>query len=121
MEITNKDIGGTHTKPFDFTKTAWVQPFRSHETLSFEARFDPGEDLRGAIGFNIDLNADLSINLSWTAQEIDDEVEGSISGAMVVPRDATRGWTGLRVNNDDPIDADWTEMGWTVVNGQAPA
>lgn len=118
MEVTNVDIGGHHTRTFDFTKSTWVHPFHSHDGISFDAPFG-GNSVHGVISFSVDLNPDLSINLSWTAQEIDDEVESQLGSSMVVGRDGTGSWRGLTVSNDDPIDADWTTMAWTVHNGQA--
>jgi len=123
MEITNKQLAacGTCTTIFDLTKTVWVHPFHSHDSMDFEARFDPGKDVRGYINFSVDLGADLAVTVKWGAQEIDDEVEGTENGAMVVQKDQAAGWQGLVVSNDDPIDADWTKMSWTVWNKQAGA
>lgn len=123
MEITNVQLAacGTCTTVFDLTKTVWVHPFHSHDSMNFEARFDPDKDVRGYISFSIDLAADLSVTVKWGAQEIDDEVESTEDGAMVVQKDQAADWQGLVVSNDDFIDADWTKMSWTVRNKQAGA
>ena len=51
----------------------------------------------------------------------DDEIEGEVKGGYDVAKDGTLGWSGLRVVNDDPIDADWTDMSFTITNGLANA
>ena len=100
---------------FTGSKSVRVQPFHSHEHVDFGG----GDTPRGQIGFDIDLNADLSITVSWAAQEIDDEVEGTINGGHNVGKDGTLNWTGLVVVNDDPIDNDATTMDFTITNAQA--
>jgi len=99
------------------SKSVRVHPFHSHEHLDFGG----GDTPRGQIGFDIDLNADLSIKVSWTAQEIDDEVEGTITGGAPVAKDGGLNWHGLVVVNDDPIDNDATTMSFTITNGRANA
>jgi hypothetical protein len=100
--------------PFFATSTVHLHPFHSHEHVDFEGSHSP----HGKIMFDVDLNADLSINVSWTAQEIDDEVEGQVLGGSMVGKDAALGWNGLKVVNDDPIDSDWTEMNFQISNDQ---
>ncbi|HXI71883.1 MAG TPA: hypothetical protein VNN22_16125 [Verrucomicrobiae bacterium] len=94
------------------TRSVRLNPFNSRDFLGFDGSGEP----RGHILFDIRLNADLSITVSWTAQEIDDEVEGEIKGGYTIPKDGTLNWSGLRVSNDDPIDADWTDMNFTIHN-----
>lgn len=120
MEITNKSIAASSPTGSDQTKTVWLHPFHSHESISFEQRYSANDpEPRGAITFDLNLNADLSVNVTWTAQEIDDEVECELKGAFKVDRDRWQSFTGLCVSNDDPIDADWTTMEWTMTNAQA--
>ena len=97
------------------TKSAQVHPFHSHEHLDFGG----GDTPRGQIGFDIDLNADLSVTVSWSAQEVDDEVEGTVNGGASVAKNGSLNWSGLRVVNDDPIDNDATTMSFTITNFQA--
>jgi hypothetical protein len=112
-----KSIWAHSPRPYDGTKTARVHPWHSHEHLEFEG----GDSPHGKIMFDIDLNPDFSITVSWTAQEIDDEVEGEVKGGFDVAAGYWRSWSGLTVANDDPIDADWTSMSFTVNNDTAPA
>jgi len=117
METDWKSIWAHSTHPFSGTKSVRIHPFHSHEHLDFDGSDTP----RGHLGFDIDLNADLSITVSWTAQEIDDEVEGEIKGGYTISKDGILNWSGLRVVNDDPIDADWTTMNFTILNELASA
>lgn len=103
--------------PYFATRSVKLHPFHSHEHVEFEG----SHDTHGKIMFDIDLNPDLSINVSWTAQEIDDEVEGEVKGGRTVAKDGVLHWSGLRVVNDDPIDADWTDMSFTVTNALSNA
>ena len=96
------------------TASAHVHPFLSHAHLDFGG----GDTPRGQIGFDIDLNPDLSVNVAWTAQEIDDEVEGTINGGTSVPKNGTINWHGLTVVNGDPIDNDATSMNFSMTNSQ---
>lgn len=99
---------------FTDTKSVKVQPFHSHGHLDFGG----GDTPRGGLGFDIDLNADLSITASWSAREVDDEDESSINGGATVAKNASLGWSGLRVANPDPIDNDETTMSFTIHNDQ---
>lgn len=103
--------------PYFGTGTATLHPFHSHEQIVLEGSHSP----HGKIIFDLDLNADLSINVSWTAQEIDDEVEGEVKGGYRLGQDGSFNWSGLRVVNDDPIDADWTDMKFSVTNAPSNA
>lgn len=94
-----------------------VHPFHSHEHIDLGG----GDTPRGQIGFDIDLNVDLSVTVSWSAQEIDDEVEGTVTGGTNVAKDSAVSWGGLTVKNDDPIDNDYTQMSFTIYNDQASA
>lgn len=117
METDWSSVWAHSPHAFAGTKSVRVQPFHSHEHMDFGG----GDTPHGQIGFDIDLNADLSITVSWNAQEIDDEVEGSIGGGTNVPRDHFVTWTGLVVVNGDPIDNDATTMNFTITNAQADA
>lgn len=112
-----KSVWAHSPYPYSGTASVKLHPFHSHEHLELAG----SNDTHGKIMFDIDLNADLSINVSWTAQEIDDEVEGEVKGGHGVGKDAVLTWHGLRVVNDDPIDADWTDMDFSVTNGQSNA
>jgi hypothetical protein len=117
METDWKSIWAHGPHYHSETKFAKVHPFHSHERLEFE-----GSDLpHGKAIFDIDLNPDLSVTVSWTAQEIDDEMEGEVKGGHTIPQDGSLNWNGLRVVNDDPIDADWTTMSFTIHNDLATA
>jgi hypothetical protein len=102
---------------YSHTASAHVHPFQSHAHLDFGG----GDTPRGQIGFDIDLNADLSVNIAWTAQEIDDEVEGTVNGGTNVRKNDTINWQDLTVVNDDPIDNDATTMNFSMTNGQDSA
>lgn len=115
METDWKSVFAHSPRSSYDTKSARVCPFHSHAHLDFDDGTND-DTPRGHIGFDIDLNADLSITVSWTAQEIDDEVEGEIKGGYTIAKDGSVKWSGLTVNNDDPIDADWTTMDFTIHN-----
>jgi hypothetical protein len=117
METDWSSVWAHSPHAFSGSKSVRVQPFHSHEHLDFGG----GDTPRGQIGFDIDLNADLSIKVSWTAQEIDDEVEGTVTGGWNIAKDGALSWTGLVVVNDDPIDNDATTMSFTINNDQASA
>ena len=115
METNWSSVFAHSPHVFIGTKTTQVRPFHSHEHLDFG-----GGDLpRGQIGFDIELMADLSITVSWNADEVDDEVEGTVRGGANVAKNGTLNWSGLRVVNDDPIDNDATTMSFTITNAQA--
>ncbi|MGW1055543.1 hypothetical protein ACWDBD_44570 [Streptomyces sp. NPDC001118] len=71
---------------------------------------------RGDISFEVQFNSDLSITASWTAQEIDDEVESVVPFSETIVQDDTLSWSGLRTANPDPIDRDWTDYGFAILN-----
>ena len=73
-----KSVWAHSPRPYDGTKSARVHPWHSHEHLEFEG----GDSPHGKIMFDIDLHPDFSVTVSWTAQEIDDEVEGEVKGGQ---------------------------------------
>lgn len=98
--------------PFDDTRTVHVHPFRSHARVEIEGSHSP----HGKIIFDVDLNADLSVTVSWTAQEIDDGVEGTVRGGQTIAKDGSLSWSGLRVVDPDLLGDNWTEMAFQIEN-----
>lgn len=121
MSVTNfstKAAGaGPSSPPID---SRVVHPGHSHDFIGFDAYWGAGFDLHGHIGLDIDWNADLSVTIRWTAQEIDDEVEATQTGAVTVPRETWRSVSNIKVVNDDDFDTDWSVIGFVVSNTLAP-
>lgn len=119
VEMTTdwKSVWAHSPRYYNDTKSVRLNPFNSRDFLGF----DGSELPHGHILFDIRLNADLSITVAWTAQEIDDEVEGEVKGGYTIAKDGVLNWSGLTVVNDDPIDADWTTMNFSIRNELASA
>lgn len=117
MDTTNKALADTDTDSFDMAGSLRVGPYKTHDGIGFDGS---GDNPHGHIGFDVVFNADLSVTVGWTAQEVSDEVEGQVQHSATILQDQWLIWSGLTVNNDDPIDADWTVMSFTIQNAQAP-
>ncbi|WP_225102517.1 hypothetical protein [Streptomyces sp. CoH27] len=69
----------------------------------------------GEIGFHAFL-INRDVHVSWYAQEMSDEIEDEQTGEDTIVENGGRLWSGIQVRNHDPIDADWTDMEFYVLN-----
>lgn len=116
---TNWSSISAHNVPeLSDSKSVKLNPV-NHPTAHLE--FDDNDNLghpHGKIMFDIQLLDDGGINVTYTAQEIDDEVEGGTADTWKVQRDWWRSLTGLTVSNGDSIDNDATTFNFVIHNDE---
>jgi Carboxypeptidase regulatory-like domain len=105
VEMTTdwKSVFAHSPRYYNDTKSVRLSPFNSRDFLGFDGSSDVSQ--HGNVIFDIRLNADLSITVAWTAQEIDDEVEGEIRGGLTIAKDGASDEGSRRTNEHDLASA----------------